>query len=239
MAKPDFQSLIVFEDENYVVINKPSGVSSLHERIGLGDSVIEVARKYHPDLSLCHRLDKDTSGALLLSKHAHAYAHAAIQFEKRTVEKTYHAVVEGQALFEKQEVSVPLSVTRSGRSKIDHKQGKPSNTVFQTLKSFNHFTLVECMPKSGRQHQIRIHLASLGFPIAGDSIYGGRSPFLSQIKRGYSQAKNKEEGPMIGRFALHAFALNLENLSGDRLEVQAPYPKDISVFLKLLNRWDD
>jgi 23S rRNA pseudouridine955/2504/2580 synthase len=234
----NFKDQIVFESTNYLAINKPPGVSSLHERIGLANSVIEQAKKYDEQLQLCHRLDKETSGVLLLSKHAKAYSHAAQAFEKRMVKKTYHAISQGIHKFKNFTVNLPLVTTRSGRSALNKQRGKPSQTTFDTLDNFTHFTLISCSPVSGRQHQIRIHLASQNAPIAADEIYGGELPFLSKFKKKFNLKKGSEEQPMINRFALHAYSLNLSDIDGSTLDIKADYPKDFRVFLSQLQKFD-
>ena len=238
MKKFRFQEHIVFENENYLAINKPAGVSSLHERLGEANSVFEQAKRYDENLQLCHRLDKETSGVLLLSKNKIAYTHAAVSFEKRKVEKTYHAVVDGIHDFENFEIDLPLITTRSGRSAVNKQKGKPSKTIFNTVESYGHHTLVACNPITGRQHQIRIHLASQGAAIASDHIYGGKLPYLSRYKKNFSLRKDKDERPMISRFALHAYSLKFVGMNGNDLEIIAEYPKDMAVFVKQLRKFD-
>lgn len=238
MKKLKVRDWIVFENDDYLVINKPPGVSSLHERIGIAESMIEAVRRLNENYQLCHRLDRDTSGVLLISKHSDAYRNAAIQFEKRKIEKVYHAVCDGVHHFEDQLVDLPLNTTRSGRSSINHTRGKKSLTVFNTLKNYQHFTLVECKPETGRLHQIRIHLASQHAPITADTIYGGQLPYLSRLKRNFTPSKQQEETPMIHRFALHAAALTFTGMDGTPITVEAPYPKDMAVLIKLLDKYD-
>ena len=238
MKRFKFKEQIVFENYNYLAINKPPGVSSLHERIGLANSVFEQAKKYDDQLQLCHRLDKETSGVLLLSKNSNAYSHAAKAFEKRIIKKTYHAISHGIHTYDDFTVDLPLVTTRSGRSAINKQKGKPSKTTFNTLENFTHYTLISCSPESGRQHQIRIHLASQNAPIAADEIYGGKMPFLSNFKKKFNLRKDSEERPMINRFALHAYSLTLMDIDGTVLEIQADYPKDFKVFLSQLRKFD-
>ncbi len=238
MKRFSFKDAIVFENDNYYAINKPAGISSLHERIGTAISVFEAAKRFNESLQLCHRLDKETSGVLLISKHAKAYSHAAVSFEKRKVKKIYHAVSEGVHSFSELELSLPLITTRSGRSAINSLKGKESKTVFNTIENYQHYSLVECQPLTGRLHQIRIHLASQNAQIAGDSIYGGKAPLLSQIKRNYSPNKTEIEKAMITRFALHAYSLEFNDVDGENLKIVADYPKDFGVFVKLLKKYD-
>ncbi|MDB9882331.1 RluA family pseudouridine synthase [Bacteroidia bacterium] len=238
MRKFIFKDQIVFENENYIAINKPAGVASLHERFGNASSVIEEAKRYNEELQLCHRLDKETSGVLLLSKHSKAYSHAAVSFEKRRVTKTYHAIADGTHSFNDFEVKLPLITTRSGRSAVNAQKGKPSTTIFNSIENFGHFTLIACSPITGRQHQIRIHLASQNASIAADEIYGGKIPFLSRYKRNFTLNKTEVERPMIKRFALHAYSLELADMDGTTMNIVAEYPKDFAVFIKQLRKFD-
>lgn len=238
MKRFKFKDQIVFENDNYLAINKPAGISSLHERLGEANSVFEQAKRYNEDLQLCHRLDKETSGVLLLSKHSKAYSHAAVSFEKRRVKKVYHAVADGVHSFQDFVVDLPLVTTRSGRSAVNKQKGKPSKTTFNSIENFGHYTLVSCSPESGRQHQIRIHLASQNASIAADEIYGGKLPYLSRFKKNFSLKKESEERPMISRFALHAYSLLLDDMDGIPMNIVAEYPKDFGVFVKQLRKFD-
>ncbi len=238
MKRFKFKDQIVFENDNYMAICKPAGISSLHERIGNANSVIEQAKLHDENLQLCHRLDKETSGVLLLSKHSKAYSHAAVSFEKRRVAKTYHAVSDGIHSFDKFEVNLPLITTRSGRSAVNKQKGKPCTTLFSTLENYRHFTLIECNPITGRQHQIRIHLASQSAPIAADTIYGGKQPYLSKLKKNFTLNRTEEERPMIARFALHAHTLEFKDMDGETLKITADYPKDMEVFMKQLRKFN-
>lgn len=229
---------IVFENENYLAINKPAGISSLHERLGEAVSIIELVKKVNPDYQLCHRIDKETSGVLLISKNNVAYVHASKCFEKRKVKKLYHALSDGVHTFENHEVNLPLITTRSGRSAVNHQKGKPSTTFLNTLETFGHFTLVACEPITGRQHQIRLHLATQHASIVADTIYGGKMPYLSRFKRNFTTNKTDEEKPMISRFVLHAYSLEFPDMDGEILEIIAPYPNDMEVFVKLLYKYD-
>ena len=238
MKRFKFKDQIVFENDNYMAICKPAGISSLHERIGNANSVIEQAKLHDENLQLCHRLDKETSGVLLLSKHSKAYSHAAVSFEKRRVAKTYHAVSDGIHSFDKFEVNLPLITTRSGRSAVNKQKGKPCTTLFSTLENYRHFTLIECNPITGRQHQIRIHLASQSAPIAADTIYGGKQPYLSKLKKNFTLNRTEEERAMIARFALHAHTLEFKDMDGETLKITADYPKDMQVFMKQLRKFN-
>lgn len=236
MKHTKFKDIILYEDDNLIVVNKPAFLPSLDERSGEGQSLLRMAKNYWPDAQLCHRLDRETSGALVIAKNNEAYRHMSVLFENRKVEKTYHAVVDGVLRFDNLVVDLPIKVDKSNRVNIDFKEGKPAETHFNTLEFFNHFTLVECKPVTGRMHQIRIHLASQNAVITGDVAYRGTLPMLSKYKRKYSYSKWEEEQPMVKRFLLHAAKISFTTPDGKPLTIEAPYPKDFEVFLKVVKR---
>ncbi len=236
MKLPSFKELIVFENENYILITKPSFVASLNERDMSRSSVVDMARDYFAESQLCHRLDKETSGIMAIAKHQEAYRNMAIQFEKRQVQKIYHAVVDGVHHFNNTEVNHAIAVSGKGTVRIDALEGKPSRTVFNTLKVYRFHTLVECQPETGRMHQIRIHLATLKAPITADLVYGGKYPFLSELKRKFNLKKGTQEEALIKRVVLHAKSLRFTDLDGTVRTIETPYAKDIRAFLSQLDK---
>jgi 23S rRNA pseudouridine955/2504/2580 synthase len=238
MKKVDFKDLILYEDDDYIVINKPPHIASLDERnIQTGTSILRMAKDYSADAQLCHRLDKETSGALAIAKNPEAYRHLSMQFEHREVTKEYHAVVNGVHDFDGVNVYLPILPLPTGTVKIDKQKGKIAETIFYTLKAYKKNTLVKCLPITGRMHQIRIHLACLKAPIVCDEMYGGEPIFLSQIKRKFNLKKDTEEKSLISRVALHAYCLKFANMQSVDLEIVAPYPKDFEVLVKKLDEY--
>jgi len=236
---PSFKDIILFENDDYIVVNKPPFVASLDERGGSGEvNILRLAKQYSPDAQVCHRLDKETSGAIIIAKTPEAYRNVAIQFEKRKINKTYHAIVDGQFSFNDLFIDLPILNDGNKSVTIDRKEGKRAETIFNSIKNYRHYTLVECKPITGRMHQIRIHLATQRAAIAGDDMYRGKPVYLSSMKKGYRISKEDEEQPIMKRFALHARHLVFKGLDEQDIIIEAPYPKDFATLLKLLDKFD-
>jgi 23S rRNA pseudouridine955/2504/2580 synthase len=237
LKKSSFQDLILFENEDFFLINKPPNTATLDERHDdKGLSMLRQAKEYWPDAQVGHRLDKETSGVLIFAKHPAAYRHISMQFEHRQLTKVYHAVSSGIHDFQGILVNLPILPLKTGVVRIDKVEGKEAETLFNTLDVYRAHTLIECVPFTGRMHQIRIHLQCLKAPIVMDELYGGEKIFLSDIKRKFKLAKETEEQPLISRVALHARALNFELMNGERQMVEAPYPKDMAALIRQLEK---
>lgn len=228
----DFESIILYKDEHYILVNKPPFLSSLADRND-PHCLLELSRKYEPASQLCHRLDKDTSGVLAIARNPEAYRHLSMELEARRPQKVYHALVDGIHQWEGELVDRAILIQNNGTVRIA-REGKPAQTSFRTLQTFKYHTLMECLPTTGRMHQIRIHLTTLGAPITGDELYGGKPLYLSALKRSYHLKKNTEEQPLSKRMALHAFLLSFNSLNNQPIKVEAPYPKDMQAMLKQL-----
>jgi RluA family pseudouridine synthase len=187
-----------------------------------------------------HRLDKETSGVLVVARSAEAHARLSAQFETRDVEKVYHALVRGEPRWEERVVDAPLlpNGDRRHRTVIDVEDGKPSLTRLRVLRRFKGLALVEARPETGRTHQIRVHLASIGSPIACDGLYGdGRPLLLSQFKRGYRPTAGQDERPLLGRLGLHALSIEFTHPTTDeRVRFEAPYSKDFGALLNQMGK---
>ena len=236
MKTPDFKDLIIFENEDYILVNKPPYISTLDDRTDTVN-IKKMAKAYTDDAQVCHRLDKETSGVLAIAKNPEAYRHLSIQFEDRLVTKEYHAVVEGVQDFQDVNVYLPIYAQNNGIVKIDRVNGKIAETFFNTIKAYKKHTLVRCLPITGRMHQIRIHLTCLKAPIVCDEQYGGKFIYLSDLKKkNFNLKQNTEEQPLIKRVALHAYSLKFSLLDGKEIEIVAPYPKDFDVLVKQLEK---
>jgi 23S rRNA pseudouridine955/2504/2580 synthase/23S rRNA pseudouridine1911/1915/1917 synthase len=194
-----------------------------------------------PSARPLHRLDFETSGVLMFCLDEQAFGFYSDQFENRSIVKTYLAIVEGRMVTPEGKIDKPLRTSHNGKVEVVAK-GKPSLTYFKVLESFRHHTLVELKPQTGRTHQLRVHLSSIGHPVVGDTAYGSSGPFfLSAIKgkHKYRLSKDEEhERPLIARTALHAFSLELTEWKTDeRRLIESPLPKDMQATLNQLRQW--
>lgn len=234
LKSKSFKDLILKESDRYIIINKPPYISSLDDRSS-EQNILSLARMYCGEAKLCHRLDKETSGLLVVAKTDQFYKYFSQLLEQRDVTKLYHAVIQSVKPFEEFEIDTPLHTT-SNKSRVDFTQGKPSVTLVSTLDIYKQHSLVACMPFTGRMHQIRVHLSSIGVPICGDHKYLGKDIYLSHIKRKYRIGKGKEEHPLMRRMALHAAGISFRDDQEDHVQLTAPYPKDFEVLLKQLEK---
>lgn len=235
----ELKDIILYEDDSLIVINKPSGISSLADRDGDKTCIHELAKAYCPEAILCHRLDKYTSGVLLIAKSEAVYRFVTLKFQKREIHKTYLTLVEGRQDFKDTVVDFKIYNNGNGKVRLDNALGKPSKTIFNTVETFRHYTLLECQPITGRMHQIRLHLLSIGLPVVGDKVYLGRDIFLSAIKRNYKPPIDQDEKPVNSGFLLHASSIALILPGGDApATFEAPVNPGFEVVLKLLRKWD-
>ncbi len=239
MKKLRLRDIIIYEDDSVLAINKPAHISSLHERFDSEqDSIIELVKAENENYSLCHRIDRETSGVLLISKNPESYRHIAMQFEKRTIDKVYHAIISASVNLDKLEVDLPLYTDSKRRTQVSKQKGKESLTEISTLKQYKHFTILACKPHTGRLHQIRVHAASQNLPLVCDTLYGGKIPYLNEVKKKVHLGKDEEKKAMMKRVALHAFSIKFNSLAKGDIEIHAPYPDDFSVMVKLLEKYD-
>lgn len=232
---------VLFQDEALLVINKPAGMA-VHGGSNISFGVIEQLRAQNPDwkfLELVHRLDRETSGALLLAKKRAVLVELHRQIRERKMEKRYLVLVKGKWHNPKQSVKLALNkyITTSGERRVTvamdekEKKGKvEAHTVFTLQKSWQDFSLLEAELKTGRTHQIRVHLAHLGFPIVGDDKYGN---YLLNKKLN----RRSGQGLNLKRMFLHACVTVVTHpMTGERLRIEAPLAKDLQRFLSGLNK---
>jgi 23S rRNA pseudouridine1911/1915/1917 synthase len=226
---------ILYEDDDLLALNKPAGLV-VHPAAGHADHTLVNALLHHcaGHLSgiggvarpgIVHRLDKDTSGCLIVAKNDAAHLHLSAQFAARQVEKTYEAIICGQWPGAGGEIDIPIARHRVDRKRMAAGAGRPARTTFRVLERLRGATRVEVDLHTGRTHQIRVHFQHLGCPVAGDPLYGRRPNALLR----------KSTGCAPPRLMLHARQLALTHpRTGRRLVFEAPIPADFALILQFL-----
>jgi RluA family pseudouridine synthase len=244
---------ILFEDGHLLALNKPSGLLTsparlrpdapnmirlLQELIRAGNPT--TTRRGWSYLVATHRLDFDTSGVLLLAKNKPALITVANLFGSNKIGATHIALAAGsmgQETFAMDSKLAPDPL-RPGKMRVDSKNGKRARTEFFVRQRFKRYTLLECRPQTHRPHQVRVHLQSLGLSILGDQLYGGPQLLLSNLKSDYRLKNDKIERPLISTPALHLERLSFQHpMTGEEIVIDAPWPKDLTVAVKYLNRY--
>jgi len=233
---------VLFADDDLVAVNKPAGLLTVPGRRG-GVSLREVigeAAGVTGSLLLVHRLDRQTSGVLVLARTKDAHRALQQQFQQRQVRKEYLAVVRGEPATDRGTVDVLMAPHGrvTGKMTVKLKKGKHSQTDWEVVERFGEAALVRCVPLTGRQHQIRVHLAHIGLPLLVDPLYGKAETFyLSSLKPGYRPSGRHEERPLIDRLTLHAHVLAFTHpRDGRPIRIEAPLPKDFRATLEQLRK---
>lgn len=230
---------VIYSDDDIVVLNKRSGILIAADRYDPDAPRLDViAEKEFGKLFAVHRIDKDTSGLIIYARNPEAQKILSMQFEHREVHKTYHALVYGHPLWE--DLNVDLSLQPDGDSRhrtvVSKRYGKPSETDFHLIGNCGPYSWIEAKPKTGRTHQIRVHLAANGLSIVCDPLYSGnQKPVrLSEIKKKWN-GDEYEERPLLSRLALHAYKIEFKHpKTGEMVSFTAPYPKDMDATRKQL-----
>ncbi len=256
MARQTSDLDVLYEDEAVLVINKPAGMLVLPDRwdpskptvITLAQAYVQAegraigkASEEEPRVWVVHRLDRETSGVLVLAKLAGAHAALSQQFEHGQVRKSYLALVRGHVPRTEGVVKLPVGPhpSKPGLMAIRRRHGKSAVTRYSVLERFRGFTLLNVQPETGRTHQIRVHLWAIRHPLAIDPLYGGgEAMFLSALKPSFRRKGDAEERPLMGRLTLHAQALQLTHpVHGGIVTWAAPLPKDFAAVLRNLRRF--
>ncbi len=233
---------ILYEDEEVLAVEKPAGMPVHPSGRHVADTLIQqVHARYRSGndglklpIRLCHRLDLETSGVLLVAKGDRCHAHLMRQFEDRKVEKEYLAIVCGSPEADGGVIDFPLGQSRTSDVHLKiavAPDGQPCKTEWRVVERREHCTLVSCSPHTGRQHQLRVHLDAIGHPIVGDKLYGvDESYFLRHAKGELGPADFAALG--MERHALHNHRLVFRSPeTGERREVTSPLPADMRAYL--------
>ncbi|MEM7797566.1 MAG: RluA family pseudouridine synthase [Chloroflexota bacterium] len=224
---------LIYEDDDMMAINKPAGLV-MHPAVGhLSGTLANAVVFHYPDVldvggvrrpGLVHRLDKDTSGVVLVAKNDRALNYLISQFKDRTVKKVYMALVDGHISPERALIDAPIGRNPDERKRMAVLEPgrtasvQPSQTRYELTEMFDEHSLVTCYPVTGRTHQIRVHLAYIGYPIVGDYIYGRRRPSIR-----------------LGRHFLHASRITFKRASDEmELTLEAPLPANLQQALSTL-----
>ncbi len=234
---------VIFENEDFLVIDKPSGISSHPSQSEKERTIVNWLLFHYPPIKsvgdflekenirpgIVHRLDKDTSGAMVVAKNQKMFLHLKKQFQNHTVEKKYVALVNGSPKEDSGKIDLNIARSKSdptkntcptaGAAAVKSKtEGRYALTYWKVLKKYPDHSLLEVMPKTGRMHQIRVHLKAIGLPVSGDKKYGikGKDP------------------KHLGRMFLHAEYLSFKNPDGEKMSFSAPVPDDLKLVLKNL-----
>lgn len=232
---------ILYEDEHLTAINKPPGMV-VHPARGHWSGTLASALQHHFDQlssvggpsrpGIVHRLDRDTSGVIVVAKNDRAHLHLAAQFQERTLRKEYLAIVVGAPDRDRDQIDLPIGLHPYQREKMairrDDASSRPAQSFYEVLERYEGFAFLRILPKTGRTHQIRVHLASIHCPVLCDKLYGGRS----HITRGEICRQPGDETMLLARQALHAARLEISHpITGEPLALTAPLPEDLELVL--------
>lgn len=234
------QPTVIFEDDHFIAINKPSGLLSVPDREGKEISLKQMLKEKYGDIWTVHRLDKDTSGVIVFAKDDVTHKFFSGLFEGREVEKYYTGIVHG--IPANSSGSVDAAIMEHPVKKgvmVTNKKGKAALTDYTVVESFGNFSLMNFRIHTGRTHQIRVHMKYIGHPIICDPLYGNGEPvMLSSIKKKFNLSKSEEEErPLFNRLALHAERLQFTDAKGQQHTLEAPIPKDIKALLQQVRKW--
>jgi 23S rRNA pseudouridine955/2504/2580 synthase/23S rRNA pseudouridine1911/1915/1917 synthase len=258
--------LIVFENDDFVALNKPSGLLSIPDRMGKDVSLkILLIEKYarpparlshsggddkggRGNIFTVHRLDKDTSGLIIFAKNEIAHKFLSLQFEHRQTIKIYNGLVIGSPTEKKGSIDAPIAehsslngtmiIHRRARPDDRFGRGKEALTDYEVINDFGIYSFLKFQIHTGRTHQIRVHMKDIGHPIVCDDLYGDGKPVLvSSLKSKFKLSKDtEEEKPILGRLALHAFQLTIKGPDGKTYTLEAPLHKDMRATLQQLEK---
>ncbi len=233
--------VIVYQDDAIVAVAKPPSYHTLPDRFRRDiPNLRGWLQQRLGEIFIVHRLDHDTSGVIIAARTPDAHRELSMQFEHRRVSKRYHAVVVGVVEQDAFDIDIPLLADPAKPGKvIPSARGKESLTRVRVCQRFQSATLLECEPVTGRQHQVRVHLAAVGHPLLVDPLYGvGDGVYLSALKPRYKKSRHQDERPIINRATLHALSITFVHPVLQReMTVTAEHPKDFRALLQVLRKY--
>ncbi|HMD88438.1 MAG TPA: RluA family pseudouridine synthase [Anaerolineaceae bacterium] len=228
-SKIQISDTILLMDDFILLVNKPAGMLTIRDGYNPNLPYLAqiLANEFGP-VWVVHRLDRDTSGILILARTAQAHQNLSLQFEHHLIKKTYHAIATGVPDREHFIIERPLKVDgdRRHRTIVDEQNGKNATTEFLVLENYKKYCLIEARPTTGYTHQIRVHLLAAGYPILSDSLYQLK---VKDSPGAPGSNTSIQEGSLIHRMALHARSITFTHpLTGQLIEIEAPYPDDFA-----------
>lgn len=233
---------IIWEDEHFLVLNKKAGVLSIPDRYHDDKiNLYSLLIKYRNEIFPLHRLDKETSGIMIYAKDEEAHRQLSEQFETREIYKEYLAILLRTPIERKGIIETNLAPSLVKKDMVVvSKKGKKAITEYEILEVFQDHSLCKVILHTGRQHQIRVHMAHIGTPLAIDNKYGSKSEiYAHEIKtRKFHQNRLKESKPLMSRHSLHSYKIGFNHpFTKEYLEFQAEPPKDFRALLNQLRKW--
>jgi 23S rRNA pseudouridine1911/1915/1917 synthase len=232
----------LYEDDDLIIVNKPAGLLVVPDRFDAQLSSLNklMEQKTGQKIWVVHRLDRDTSGVICFAKNEQAHRYLSILFQERDVNKFYAGLVIGNVVPDQGRIEGYITEHPAGNGRMMvAKKGKLAVTDYKVAEQWPLYALMQFQIHTGRTHQIRVHMRSIGHPLVCDEVYGDGKPFmLSAIKRKYRMSEKDEvEKPLLNRMALHAYRLEFQKEDGTLIEAEAPLPRDMAACVKQLNKW--
>jgi len=229
---------IVFENDEFIALNKPTGLLSVPDRMQSAPSLKDILAEKYQEIFTVHRLDRETSGVILFAKTAVAHQYLSVIFQERKVEKIYFGIVWGVPASPSGIVELPiLEHPAKNGSMVVHRKGKAASTGYELLEDFGKYAFIKFDLFTGRTHQIRVHMKETGHPILCDPLYGdGKPVFVSSLKKNYNHSGFDEEKPILSRLALHAGRLSFTDQHGKLFTLEAEMPKDLRALLSQMRK---
>jgi 23S rRNA pseudouridine955/2504/2580 synthase/23S rRNA pseudouridine1911/1915/1917 synthase len=231
----------LYEDDDLIIVNKPPRVLAIPDRFDANLPSIRgmLQTELGQSIYVVHRIDRDTSGVIVFAKNEDAHRYMSGLFERHEVGKFYAGLVLGTPSPEEGRIEAPIAEHPVVKGKmVTNRRGKASVTDYKVVEGWALHSLVQWQIHTGRTHQIRVHMQSIGHPIVCDELYGDGQPFLlSSIKRKYKITKGEEtERPLLNRLALHAYRLTFAGPKGKEITAEAPLPKDMAACIAQLRK---
>lgn len=242
--KPQQPFRVLYQDDCIIAVNKAAGIAVSADRWDdTKERLDKLLTTVFDRVFMVHRIDRDTSGLVVFALDKETHKQLSRAFEEHQVQKRYIAVVHGRPSWKETRCELPLvpDGDKQHRTIIDKYRGKQSGTRFRVLGNAGNYSVIEALPETGRTHQIRVHLSSLGHPVVCDPLYGTVKPvLLSSFKRGW-RGDPLEERPLLSRLGLHAAELVLPEYhgkTGENLVLNAPLPRDLGALINQMEKME-